>query len=126
MTLQIRPAAASTSGTSASASARQRLHPLRDIGKALKAGDLAAASKAYDAIVAKAPERVANNPDGPFAQLGAALAAGDLAAARTAYANVFTSHLQGRSDDLPVAAGASATTPLSTSAGSGRLLDISA
>jgi hypothetical protein len=65
--------------------------PVRALGQALRAGDLGAASEAYAAVKAKAPQLTSRN-EGPFAQLGAALASGDLPAARAAFASVFTSH----------------------------------
>ncbi len=126
MTMQIRTQGPSAAGPLA-ARAAERGTPLRDLGKALRAGDLAAASKAYATVAAKAPERIARNPDGPFSRLGAALAKGDLAAARSAYASVFSSHLPQRDGDPgPTAPAAGSPVVSATRTGPGALLDVSA
>ena len=126
MTMQIRslrPAAAELHAQKAA----ERGTPVRDLAKALKSGDLAAASKAYDTLVAKAPERAGSDADGPFAQLGAALSKGDLDAARAAFASIFTSHLperNGGQPSVPAAGDASATQ--ATAGAPGALLNVSA
>ena len=125
MTMQIRslrPAAAEFRAQKAA----ERGTPVRDLAKALRSGDLAAASKAYDTLVAKAPERAGSDADGPFAQLGAALSKGDLDAARAAFASIFTSHLPERNalPPIPAASGAGATQ--TTTGAPGALLNVSA
>ena len=101
-----------------------RRAPMRDLAQALRAGDVGKASEAYATLASNAPERVARNPDGPFARIGTALAAGDVATARAAFAEVFTSHLPGRNGDGPAPAPTRASAPLPGSPGS--LLDVSA
>ena len=125
MSMQIRslrPAAAEHH----SQKAAERGTPVRDLAKALKSGDLAAASKAYDTLVAKAPERAACDADGPFAQLGAALSKGDLDAARAAFASIFTSRLPDRNALPPVPAAGDAIANQTTASGPGALLSVSA
>jgi hypothetical protein len=125
MTMQIRAAGTSPS-EHASRKASDRASPMRDLGKALKSGDLAAASAAYATLASKAPERVTQSPDSPFAKLGAALASGDLAAARSAYGNIFTSHLPQRGDSTqPVSPSSASSANPTTAASTGALLDIS-
>jgi len=124
MTMQIRAA-----GTSQSehASRRTSASPMRDLGKALKSGDLAAASQAYATLATKASDRVTQKADSPFSQLGAALASGDLAGARSAYASIFGSHLPQRGDGTqPVAASSASAANKTTATGPGALLDVSA
>jgi hypothetical protein len=100
----------------------ERRAPMRDLAQALKAGDVGKASDAYATLAAKAPDRAARNPDGPFARIGTALAGGDIDAARAAFADVFTSHLPGRNSDGPAPAPKGVTTP----GDPGALLDVSA
>jgi hypothetical protein len=124
MTMQIRALGINRPDPMPAAMADRRA-PMRDLAQALKAGDVAKASEAYATLASKAPERAARNPDGPFARIGTALAAGDLAAARAAFAEVFTSHLPGRTGDGPApAAPDRATTAIA--GGPGGLLDVSA
>ena len=106
------------------AAVADRRAPMRDLAQALRTGDVAQASEAYATLSAKAPERVARNPDGPFARIGTALAAGDITAARAAFAEVFTSHLPGRNGDGPAPAPVGARTPIPGELGS--RLDVSA
>lgn len=101
-----------------------RRAPMRDLAQALKSGDIAKASEAYATLASKVPERAARHPDGPFARIGTALAAGDIAAARAAFADVFTSHLPGRTGEDPAPAPVRARTPIPGDVGS--LLDVSA
>jgi hypothetical protein len=101
-----------------------RRAPMRDLAQALKAGDLTGAAAAYATLASKAPERITNNPDGPFARIGTAIAAGDIAGARAAFADVFRSHLPGHTgEDTPSAP----VLPKTTIPGNvGGLLDVSA
>src|SRR5205085_1354305 len=61
----------------------EQVHAFRQLGQALRAGDIDAAKQAYASVVRNAPEGASWNPDGPFAQLGKALADGDVDTAKS-------------------------------------------
>ncbi|HEY2559964.1 MAG TPA: hypothetical protein VGI48_09690 [Caldimonas sp.] len=125
MTMQIR-GLGPTSADHTTPRASERRASVKALGQALKAGDLGAASEAYAALKAKAPDRGAQN-DGPFAQLGTALASGDLAAARAAFVQVFTSHLPKNGGDPPaVPGGGGVVTTTPTRQDPGALLNVTA
>jgi hypothetical protein len=124
MTMQIRATGAFAPEHRA-ALAHDRRAAVKDLAQALKVGDLGAASDAYAALAAKAPDRAERNPDGRFARIGAALAAGDLAGARAAFASVFTGQPPTRGGDAPPPPlPEQATTPVAN--GPGSLLNVSA
>lgn len=60
----------------------------KQLGQALKAGDLDAAKTAYVAVVKNAPQGTSTSPDSAFAQVGKALKQGDLAGAQDAFKSV--------------------------------------
>ena len=125
MTMQIRALGVSAPDPM-STKAHDRRAPVRSLAQALHAGDLAAASKAYATLAAKAPQRAERNPDGPFAQLGAAIAAGDLAGARSAFASIFTSHLPGHGEKAAAVAASDPTSPVPAANAAGGRLNVSA
>jgi hypothetical protein len=124
MSLQIRNMPSSSSALPPRA--REHGQPLRAIGQALRAGDLAAASTAYSALADKATRFTTNNPDAPFSRLGAALAAGDLAGAKSAFAAMFTSRMPVSRDERPAPPDV-VTDPVASASGQpGSLLNVSA
>lgn len=57
----------------------------KQLGQALKSGDLGAAKTAYASVVKNAPEGATWNPGSAFAQVGKSLGAGDLEGAKSAF-----------------------------------------
>jgi len=64
----------------------------KELGQALKSGDLAGAKQAYADVVRNAPAGATWNPDSAFAQVGKALASGDVDAAKSAFGDMLKSH----------------------------------
>jgi len=102
----------------------EQVHAFRQLGQALRAGDVDAAKQAYASVVRNAPEGASWNPDGPFAQLGKALADGDVDTAKSVFATMVKEHLPHRDHQAP----APVTTPSGSSTGgtAGGLLSVTA
>lgn len=74
----------------------------KQLGQALKAGDVDAAKTAYAAVVKNAPRATAANPDGAFAQVGQALNQGDLAGAQDAFKSVLKNGVDAATQPIKV------------------------
>ena len=87
MALEIGSGASVASYQSSLTGAPKKADPDGDVlGRALQAGDLAAAREAFQKVAAHLPPGTLNNPNHPMTKVGKALLADDLDAARAAFA----------------------------------------
>lgn len=87
MALEIGSGASVASYQSSLTGAPKKADPEGDVlGRALQAGDLAAAREAFQKVAAHLPPGTLNNPNHPMSKVGKALLADDLEAARMAFA----------------------------------------
>jgi len=99
-----------------SGSAANTAKQFHQLGKALRQGDLDAATDAYKDILKNPPPNATWNPDGAFAQVGKALAQGDVQGAKAIAADAIKELRSGQrplppvSDPVPPGAESMATT----------------